>query len=80
MNATVQKWGNSLALRIPKALADEIRLQKGSPVRIAIEEGRMVVKPAGKRRLSLSSLLEGMNDGNLHTEQDWGASRGREAL
>ncbi len=78
MDATVQKWGNSLALRIPSALAKEINLRQGSPVDVAVEEGRIVVKPARARKLSLAQMLKGVTEANRHPEQDWGAPLGRE--
>jgi len=78
MNATVQKWGNSLALRIPSSIAKDIQLRQGSSVEVAVEGGRMIVKPSKKRKLSLPQLLKGVTKGNLHSEQDWGAPVGRE--
>lgn len=80
MNATVQKWGNSLALRIPSALAKELNLRQGSPVDVAVEEGRIVVKPSKERKLSLAKLLKGVTKENRHAEADWGAPMGREIL
>ncbi len=78
MNATVQKWGNSLALRIPSAVAKEIQLRRGSPVELTVEDGGIVVKPAKKRKVSLAQLLSGVTKTNRHTEQDWGAPVGKE--
>lgn len=80
MNATVQKWGNSLALRIPSSVAKEIQVRQGSPVEVAVEGGKMIVKPAKKRKLALGELLKGVTKENRHSEQDWGAPMGREIL
>jgi antitoxin MazE len=80
MNATVQKWGNSLALRIPSSVAKDIELRQGSTVELAVENGRMIVKPSKKRRPALADLLKGVTKDNLHAEQDWGAPIGRESL
>lgn len=79
MNATVQKWGNSLALRIPSAVAKDIQLRQGSEIELTVENGRMIVKPAKKRKPSLARLLKGVTKENSHPEQDWGAPLGREA-
>lgn len=79
MNATVQKWGNSLALRIPSSVAKDIRLRQGSPVEVVVENGRMIVKPTKKRKPSLSLLLKGITKDNRHSEQVWGAPIGKEA-
>lgn len=78
MTTTVQKWGNSLALRIPSALAKDIHLHRGSEVEVAIVEGTMVIKPKGRRKYSLRQLLKGITGENLHKEQDWGGPVGRE--
>lgn len=79
MNATVQKWGNSLALRIPSSLAKDVHLHQGSVVEVAVVEGKMVVEPKGERRYSLSHMLKGIKKNNLHAEQEWGTA-GRESL
>lgn len=78
MNATVQKWGNSLALRIPSSVAKDIQLHQGSTVELAVEDGKMIVKPAKKRKTSLAQLLKGVTKDNRHSDQDWGAPVGKE--
>lgn len=78
MTTTVQKWGNSLALRIPSSLAKDVHLHQGSEVEVAIVEGAMVIKPIGRRKYSLRRLLKGITKENIHEEQDWGGPIGRE--
>jgi antitoxin MazE len=78
MTTIVQKWGNSLALRIPSAFAKDIHLHQGSAVEVAIVEGNMVVKPSKKQKPSLARLLKGVTAQNLHAEQDYGRKAGRE--
>lgn len=78
MNAMVQRWGNSLALRIPKSLAKDVHLHQGSVVEVAVVEGKMVVKPMGRRKYSLSRLLKGVTKSNRHSEQNWGGAVGGE--
>ena len=80
MNAAVQKWGNSLALRIPSSLAKDVHLYQGSIVEVTVVGGALVVKPKGKRKYSLSQLLKGVRKENLHAEQAWDGRAGREAL
>lgn len=79
MNRTVQKWGNSLALRIPSALAKDVHLQQGSVVEVAIVEGKMVVKPKGRYKYSLIRMLKGVTKHNRHSEQNWGGGVGKES-
>lgn len=78
MNTTVQKWGNSLALRIPSSVAKDIHLRPGSPVELSVEGGRIIIKPAKKRRLTLSQLLKGVTKENRPDLLDWGAPVGSE--
>jgi antitoxin MazE len=74
----IQKWGNSLALRIPQAVAREIGLDKDSSVEIALADGKLVVAPVVKRKLTLAKLLAQVTDENIHREIDFGAPVGRE--
>ena len=53
MRARVQKWGNSLALRIPKAFAEESAVKEGTTVDLSISEGRLVAVPIRRRKPSL---------------------------
>mgnify|MGYP001566614204 FL=1 len=78
MNATVQKWGNSLALRIPKSLAEDVDLHQGSVVELAVVGGEVVVKPRKEKKLSLRQLVKRITKRNLHAETDWGRPMGKE--
>ena len=80
MNATVQKWGNSLALRIPHSLAKDIHLHQGSAVEVDVVEGKMVVNPKGQPKYSLSQMLRRVTKRNSHSEYDWGSPVGLEKL
>ena len=79
MNTTIQKWGNSLALRIPSSLAKDVHLHQGSVVEVAVMEGKMVVKPRRQHKYSLSQLLKDITKENFHSEHDWGGVVGLEA-
>ena len=77
---TICKWGNSLALRLPKHVADEARLVEGSTVEIDVEDGTLRVTPARKRFL-LSELIADeppRDKGSASPEADWGERRGDE--
>jgi antitoxin MazE len=78
MRAQVQKWGNSLALRIPKAFAEETQVKRGSIVELTVEEGRLVVVPKRRKPVTLKRLLSGVTRQNVHGETDSGAPIGRE--
>ena len=78
MKAKVQRWGNSLAVRIPKAFAQEVGLEDGTPVDMRLVEEGLLVAPAADESLSLDDLLDGVTKANIHAEVDAGPSQGRE--
>ena len=74
----VAKWGNSLAVRIPKAVADSAELREGDPVDVGVnKDGALVVKPA-RRKYRLRVLVSQITARNQHKETDWGKPVGRE--
>jgi len=77
MRTRIQRWGNSLGLRIPKLYAEEAQLKQHSEVDLIVENGRLVVMPCGPNH-RLDDLLAGVTDQNLHGEQDFGEAAGRE--
>jgi antitoxin MazE len=79
MKTVIKKWGNSLALRIPKPLADEVGLEEDSAVDLLLEEGKLVIVPAVAPRYTLDSLLADVTVENLHDEVDTGVAMGGEA-
>ena len=79
MNARVQKWGNSLALRIPKSFAVEAGLCEDAPVELSCRDGKIVIQLAPKAPPTLDELLQGVTDENLHGEWATGSAVGREA-
>ena len=78
MQARVQKWGNSLALRIPKHLADEVGLKDNSPVELSLRDNELVIAPLVKASFTLADLLSQITDANLHREVDTGPAVGGE--
>jgi antitoxin MazE len=80
MTAKVQKWGNSLALRLPKALAAELHLEQGSAVELRGVSGKLIVEPHRPPRYRLEDLLKKVSKRNLHAEIKTGRPVGKEAL
>lgn len=80
MLLTVRKWGNSLAIRIPKSFAEDAGLADGCDVDLRLEDGKLVISPMPKKPpATLHELLAGITDDNLHSEADYGSPEGREA-
>ena len=78
MRTRVQKWGNSLALRIPKAFALEVGLVEDREVELSVEKGCLIVEPPARPSYTLEELLAGVRPSNLHGETDWGPPAGKE--
>lgn len=78
MVATIAKWGNSLAIRIPQNLAKEINLAEGSEVKLVLIDGKLTIEPIARRRYSLDELIEAITPENVHTEIDTGVAVGKE--
>jgi antitoxin MazE len=82
MKVAFQKWGNSLALRVPKAFADEIGASAGKAAEMTVSNGKLVIEiarsPRRKRRYTLDKLVAGITPDNRHEEIDWGPPVGNE--
>ncbi len=79
MVATVAKWGNSLAIRLPQHLVKEIQLTEGVEVDLVVIDGNLVIKPRIRKRYSLDELISAITPENLHTEVETGVAVGNEA-
>ncbi len=77
--STVAKWGNSLAIRIPKNIADKIKLKEGTAISIDVNENNnnIVITPQ-KPKYTLEELLAGANSEDFEGEYDWGEPVGEE--
>jgi len=78
MQTKIKKWGNSLALRIPKLLALDANLKQDSLVDISIEKNSIIITPIGEKEYSLGKLLKGVSKNNLHGEFNTGSPVGKE--
>jgi len=79
MVATVARWGNSLAIRLPQHLVKEIQLTEGVEVDLVVIDGNLVIKPRIRKRYSLDDLISAITPENLHTEIESGIAVGNEA-
>ncbi|MEH2530877.1 antitoxin MazE [Bradyrhizobium sp. AZCC 1588] len=81
MKVAFQKWGSSLALRVPKAFADEIGASDGKAAEMTVSDGKLVIEIARsplRRRYTLDKLVAGISPDNRHEEIDWGPPVGNE--
>ena len=79
MQTKIQKWGNSLGLRIPKSFAAEAQVEEGAAVDLSVENGQLLVRPLRVRKYVLNVLLRRVSPRNLHHEVSTGRAVGREA-
>lgn len=77
MRTAISKWGNSLALRLPKSVAHDANLREGTPVDVRVEGDRLVVSPS-RPKYRLVDLLRGTSSDQRHEEVDWGGQQGEE--
>ena len=77
MTTVVDRWGNSLGVRLPKLIAAAVGLSEGDRVTIDVENGAVIVRRA-KPKYTLEELLDGMTPKNVHPEIDWGPPVGKE--
>lgn len=78
MQTKIKKWGNSLALRIPKSFALNAKLRQNELVDISLDKEKIIITPIGEKEYSLDELLEGVSADNLHDEFDTGIPVGKE--
>ena len=78
MQTKIKKWGNSLAVRIPKLLAFDVNLKQNEWIDISIGKNSIVITPIGEKEYSLEKFLKGVSKNNLHGEFDTGAPVGKE--
>jgi antitoxin MazE len=79
MLTKIQRWGNSLALRIPKAFALDVQLDNDSVVELSVVDGQIIIKPVSAPTWTLEELIAGINKNNIHHEVETGSAVGNEA-
>jgi antitoxin MazE len=79
MRTRIQKWGNSLAVRIPKPFAEEANLSENAPVEVTVRSGKLVVALVAEPELSLADLVSRITPRNRHHETGTGGAAGNEA-
>jgi len=74
MLSNVSKWGNSLGIRIPRAMAEQIGITEGEVVELIVEDNHILIQ----KTYRLETLLNQITPDNLHSEIDTGSSKGKE--
>ena len=80
MEGKIQKWGNSLAVRIPMYLADLLAIVEGTRVEIEVVDQSIRIKPVHPGKYRLEELLDQITPDNMHAAVDYGDAVGLEAL
>ena len=77
MKATIKKWGNTAAVRIPASVMEAMHLDLDEVVEVREEKGRIVIEPVRQKTYVLKDLLKGITAKNLHEPIDFGPPRGK---
>ncbi|HXJ46128.1 MAG TPA: AbrB/MazE/SpoVT family DNA-binding domain-containing protein [Candidatus Dormibacteraeota bacterium] len=78
MKTQLSRWGNSLAVRIPKHVASAAKWKAGDTIELEVEDSGAVKLQKPEKKLTLKELVDGINLENVHAEVDWDEPRGNE--
>jgi antitoxin MazE len=78
MKSKLQKWGNSLAVRIPKSLVEEADIKQGSDLKLNVVNKKIIIEPTKESSYTLMSLLKRITKDNTHSEIESGKPKGNE--
>ena len=78
MEAKIQKWGNSLGIRIPNNILKSLGLKSNDTINIVEEEDKIIITKSIKKKISLKELFDKYDGPNLSKEFEWDEPRGRE--
>ena len=78
MRVKIQKWGNSLTLKIPKAIAFQSKIRQGEYVNMILMDNKIIVEPEEEKKYTLEELIAGVSKSNPHNEIDFGKREGNE--
>ncbi|MEO8664432.1 MAG: AbrB/MazE/SpoVT family DNA-binding domain-containing protein [Ignavibacteria bacterium] len=80
MTTKIQKWGNSLAIRIPKSFAETTQIKEGSEIKLSLEHDKIIVTKKEKPKFTLKDLVSKITKNNTHQEINFGSPVGKELL
>jgi antitoxin MazE len=78
MTTVVAKWGNSLAIRIPKSVAEQAQVTEGISIEFTVEGNSIIITPQKRKKYTLDELLEGMTPEQFHPQFETGNAVGNE--
>ena len=79
MISRIRKWGNSLAVRLPKAFADEMNLGENASILMMLKDGMLIITPDKEPKWKLEELLAGVTQENIHSEWETSRPAGKES-
>ena len=78
MTTTIQKWGNSQGVRIPKIILDTVNWAEDEQIMIVVDNGKIVIEKEKTKRKNIKELFENYKGEYEPTEIDWGEPKGEE--
>ena len=80
MQVVLNKWGNSVGLRMPNSILQELGIKPGHQVSIKVESGKAIIEPVRTKEQNLMALLDLITKENLHGEISTGVAVGKENI
>jgi|TARA_B110000503_G_C7145596_1_gene412796 antitoxin MazE len=80
MKATIKKWGNSPAIRLPSSIMSLAEISLDQAVNIHVMKGKIIIEPIVENKLYLNDMLARITPENMHAEESFGSSVGKEVL
>lgn len=78
MQTKIQKWGNSLGVRLPKSITEKKSLKAGMRVEVSESDSKILIEAVPDAPVSLSEMVAGIREDNMHAESNWEAPQGKE--
>ncbi len=78
MVTTIQKWGNSQGIRIPKSILENLSWNENEQIMILVDNGKLIMKKAKEKRKNIKELFKDYNGNYKTSEIDWGEPKGNE--
>ncbi len=78
MTTTIQKWGNSQGVRIPKTILEDAGWNENEEIIVIVENGKLIMEKTKQRRKNIKELFENYKEEYKPQEVDWGEPEGEE--
>lgn len=78
MKVKLQKWGNSMGIRIPNLLLKEFDLKLNDELKLTYDDDKIIITKSKNKQISLAELFKNYKGKNLAKDFEWDESVGKE--